>query len=122
MIQVEMTKAVNDYSSWVSNESFAIATAAFLILCAFALVRYLMRQFFAGLVKRMDAIDKSIEELGKAKENAMIRVNEREIRLTKTINDAHEKQVESINNLSEKVVVMNAGINVLVSDKLEDKK
>jgi uncharacterized membrane protein (DUF106 family) len=101
------------YRQWVDELGFIQATAVVLIIVLIALVWFLLYQTNTDRKKLNEKIDK----LTATKDEAMKGADDREQRITKSINDTHEKTFSEFARQGEKVTSLLTAMNILIGKK-----
>jgi hypothetical protein len=52
--EIQIQEVVKDYSGWTSNESFGVATAAFLLIIGVSILFLLVKNYFERLLRDFD--------------------------------------------------------------------
>jgi predicted PurR-regulated permease PerM len=115
------TQAVDNYSGWTNNESFAVASSALLFLLFGTVFWFLIKSIITNINKKIDDLKETIRDLISSKEEAMKGADQREARLIDKITDCKTETLKELGRNNEKLTTVITSINILIGKELNGK-
>jgi F0F1-type ATP synthase membrane subunit b/b' len=117
----ESTQAVDNYSGWTNNESFAVASSALLFLLFGTVFWFLIKSIITNINKKIDDIKETIKEIVAIKDKALEMAGNREARLIDKITDCKTETLKELGRNNEKLTTVITSINILIGKELNGK-